>query len=235
MTAWNAEAMSDRERECYERWLAAAIDHEDPEQAFYWQQQGLAAKAERTGYPAPDPRLAPASQTTRCLVITAGLTVDLSTGATAPQPKEQTMNTTTTTTTIEPMLLNKTEVIDALRAGGDTRSARALRDVRLADLRAALAVQIEQAAKKAKGSKKDPEQPAPASVEDIDPKGPYTVADIAAVVGLTKFAVRRWVRLGYLANVEVDGGREGQFHVSGADLISFLRSREEKVEEEQAS
>jgi hypothetical protein len=143
-------------------------------------------------------------------------------------------NTTTQTTPVETM--SKSEVIAALVAGGETRSARALRDLRVSDLRALLVVQQQPQDKAPTEKARHPKATsANVEVETIDPKGLYTTAEIAEMVGLTKFAVRRWVRVGFLANVEVEEGRTGQAHVLGADLISFLTARSEQAEQDIAS
>lgn len=132
--------------------------------------------------------------------------------------------------------ITKADLIARLVLVGGFGSARHLRDSKHAEL-VAITEQVEADALAAyseavaESEMADETAPEAVAVEGgpILANAYYTVAEVAEMVGLTKFAVRRWVRLGYLANAEVEQStRKGQFHVLGADLAPFLLAREEK-------
>lgn len=122
--------------------------------------------------------------------------------------------------TIDTETATKADLIAVLVDYGQG-TARALRDRRKADLVALVnIVRDEQAIRF------EPETEA-VTVEGIESDAFYTVAEIAQLVGLTKAAVRRWFRLGYLPNIEPpQAHRAGQQHVLGSDLAAFLTERE---------
>lgn len=135
------------------------------------------------------------------------------------------MNTTTTAK------ITKSDLIAVLVTAGKG-SPRKLRDHRFADLQVMVALveaeaaQVEQAAQDA-ADETSPEAVEIAGTDPILANAFYTVAEIAEMVGLTKFAVRRWVRLGYLVNANSPQvTRKGQFSVLGSDLAGFLAKRQ---------
>lgn len=127
---------------------------------------------------------------------------------------------TTNIHTIDTETATKTDLIAVLVDYGQG-TARALRDRRKADLVALVnIVRDEQAIRF------EPETEA-VTFEGIESDAFYTVAEIAELVGLTKAAVRRWFRLGYLPNTEPpQAHRARQQHVLGSDLAAFLTERE---------
>lgn len=146
------------------------------------------------------------------------------------------MNTTFDTTTA-----TKTEVIAFLIDNGVTdKTARALRDVRVADLKAmAQAALEEQSRKETEAAMAEPATPeagskskrgaltltAGVTLDDIVGEARYTVGEVAEMVGLTKFAVRRWVRVGYLPTETDPQAKRGEFAIPGDALRDFIASR----------
>lgn len=68
-----------------------------------------------------------------------------------------------------------------------------------------------------------------AATYKIDPKMVYTTAEVAQIVGLTKFAVRRWVSLGQLPTYQNPNAPVVKAHgIAGDDLNRFLAARVEE-------
>lgn len=132
----------------------------------------------------------------------------------------------------------KTDLIAVLVAAGGYGTARSLRDKRHADLTAMVTIHEQVAAEQAAiaaseavdAPVEEPKAKAPRSTVAADATDRivksqhYSQAEVAAIVGLSKAAVRRWTRLGMLATVTVDGASERSHYVLGSDLLAFLAS-----------